>query len=372
MMRGNCKLRKKLSKCTHDLRMDFVKDGILSIISCISCFPEPTVELNGERLRIVRLLGEGGFSFVYLVTNLTSGGTFALKKIRCLFGDESLERAMNEVDAYKLFNHPSIINAIDFSVIQEKDESKTVYILLPFFRRGNLQDAINANLVNQQCFPEEDLLRLFRNLTEAIEAIHYHREPPASTDRNHSRRRHPINGQDIDFSITSNVLAYAHRDIKPGNIMIADDGVTPVLMDFGSLTHARQLVQDHADGIRVQEEAAVHSTISYRAPELFDCPTATQISEKVDIWSLGATLFACLYGSSPFEGAVDRGGSIALAVANAQYQIPEKPNYSETTKDIIRQCLTVEAENRPSAKRLLKLFAAAIERLRHCGGDAIA
>src|SRR5690606_15977586 len=96
---------------------------------------------------------QGGFSYVYLVQDTSTAETFALKKIRCPFGAESLATAMREVESYRLFAHvPQIIRMVDYSVTTDRgggdDGSKTVYVLLPYYKRGNLQDVINANVVN--------------------------------------------------------------------------------------------------------------------------------------------------------------------------------------------------------------------------------
>lgn len=72
--------------------------------------------------------------------------------------------------------------------------------------------------------------------------------------------------------------------MKPGNILISDDGKTPILMDFGSVTKARIPIKTRQDGLLQQDIAAEHSTIPYRAPELYDVQTGTVLDEKVDIW----------------------------------------------------------------------------------------
>jgi hypothetical protein len=63
-----------------------------------------------------------GFSYVYLVTD-SSGSLYALKKIRCPFGQESVRNALKEVEAYNLFNHKSIIKCIVFNPLVELTET---------------------------------------------------------------------------------------------------------------------------------------------------------------------------------------------------------------------------------------------------------
>lgn len=299
---------------------------------------------------------------------------------------------MSEVEAYKLFqSHPNVINMIDFRVSTdttrsavsgfstETDSQKTVYILLPYFRRGNLQDAINANLVNHTTFPEKQLMRLFLGICKGVQALHEHklkspgpvrRGPGTGGGAEDDPEDHPLMNNTIIAASTEgmsegDIRAYSHRDIKPGNVMIADDGETPILMDFGSLTPSPTPITSRAQALVVQDHAAETSTMPYRAPELFDVQTNSVIDTKVDIWSLGATLFTALYGHSPFELATEEsGGSLALAICSCTYSFPEpgklggrKPgqdDVSEDVKEIIRKCLRVEPIDRPNIKELIK------------------
>lgn len=164
---------------------------------------------------------------------------------------------MREVDAYRLFDHvPTIIPAYDHSVATDRggdgDASKTVYVLLPYYRRGNLQDMINANLVNHGRFPERHLMMLFLGVCKALRAMHEYQ--PAPTERMEMGREedHHTGGaasepsagaggrkmgtrgkrteqdeegeQERPLMETSNyvgegrgkITSYAHRDIKPG------------------------------------------------------------------------------------------------------------------------------------------------------------
>lgn len=230
-----------------------LQDLIYSFGNCISCFPgSPSLKINNRSFKILRLLGEGGFSYVYLVQDTTTAELFALKKIRCPFGAESVQQAMREVEAYKIFSHsPGIIHSVDYSIASERSdaESKTVYVLLPYYRRGNVQDIINANLVNHTTFPEKKLMALFLGMCKAMKEMHQYQAPAAGErmemgnsgageddapgsgrKKGKGRRNQAIAATDADdeteqarpLMVDEQVAApgerksYAHRDIKPG------------------------------------------------------------------------------------------------------------------------------------------------------------
>lgn len=95
---------------------------------------------------------------------------------------------MREVEAYRLFAHvPNIIRMVDYSVATDRggsDEgSKTVYVLLPYYKRGNLQDVINANVVGSARFPERGLMVLFLGVCKALRRMHVYEGPPVAMER---------------------------------------------------------------------------------------------------------------------------------------------------------------------------------------------
>ncbi|KIO15754.1 hypothetical protein M407DRAFT_204289 [Tulasnella calospora MUT 4182] len=147
--------------------------------------------------------------------------------------------------------------------------------------------------------------------------------------------------------------------------MLSDDG-TPVLMDFGSTIKARVHIENRNQALMQQDLAAEQSTMPYRAPELFDVKTGTTIDEKVDIWSLGCLLFALAFNHSPFETSqtTEQGGSMAMAVMNAQYKIPRDSPYSEGLKDLINSCLKVNPVERPSIDQLVEETEALLRTVR--------
>ncbi|KAL8808415.1 MAG: hypothetical protein Q9200_004271 [Gallowayella weberi] len=224
-------------------------DLLSNLTNCLFCFP------GSPQLK-------GGFSYVYLVQETSTSRLYALKKIRCPFGQESVSLALKEAEAYALFSpHPHIIHAVDHAVTSANDKSdpgsKTVYILLPYYRRGNLQDAINANLVNHTRFPERRLMILFLGVAKALKAMHQYRvkgAPGGAQSRQKAKkvrdeaeeadkdaaRKARTRRKDVDAGAEADVeqeplmngevtrsqegveegeiRAYAHRDVKPGNI----------------------------------------------------------------------------------------------------------------------------------------------------------
>ena len=415
----------------------YILDALWQLQSCCNCFPSnPSLKLNGKSFKILRLLGEGGFSYVYLVQSPGDPTLYALKKIRCPFGQESVAQALKEVEAYSLFEgEPGIIHAVDHCVESDKGGdagSKTVYILLPYYRRGNLQDAINANLVNRARFPERRLMVLFLGVCRALKAMHQYRvggpgggakkakkvrqeaadaDEDATIQANTRRKRRSLDDEQESqqpLMETGEVMAaqegvaegairsYAHRDIKPGNIMISDSGTSPILMDLGSLSPSPTPITSRALALQVQDTAAEHSTMPYRAPELFDVKTGTVVDGKVDIWSLGCTLYACLVGKSPFEArSEETGGSLSLCVLGGDWRFPDEgaqeakrgkqrvqdveeakkkkdeDSISDGVKDVVRKCLQVEPSERPDIDQLIEMVESVVEALPNDDEEAV-
>ncbi|KAL3448953.1 MFS general substrate transporter [Aspergillus insuetus] len=408
-------------------------DLLYNFTDCMCCFPSsPQLKINNRSFKMLRLLGEGGFSYVYLVQDKSTSELFALKKIQCPFGQESVSQALKEVEAYNLFtSEPHVIHSIDHCVSTEPGSkfrndggeagSKTVYILLPYYQRGNLQDAINANLVNHTRFPEKRLMVLILGVAQALRAMHQYRVRSGSAPTRKAkavrregeeadvdaamrkgkakRRGSQLAGDEdseneplMDDEVTQSqegvqdggLRPYAHRDIKPGNIMIDDDGQTPILMDLGSLAPSPIAITSRSLALAVQDTAAEHSTMPYRAPELFDVKTGSIIDTKVDIWSLGCTLYACLVGKSPFEArSEETGGSLSMCVLGGDWRFPDEKSgatkgkgkageaptqdsataISASVKDVVRRCLQVEPADRPDIDELIQLLKDVIKEL---------
>eukprot|EP00246_Nothoceros_aenigmaticus_P006304 TRINITY_DN19121_c0_g1_i1.p1 TRINITY_DN19121_c0_g1~~TRINITY_DN19121_c0_g1_i1.p1 ORF type:complete len:399 (+),score=60.11 TRINITY_DN19121_c0_g1_i1:150-1199(+) len=314
--------------------------GLSALYDAVNCTSD--LWLNDRRFRIVRQLGEGGYAFVYLVKEQAGGrpskppkdpshvaedGCYALKKV-LVQTDEQLELVKQEIRSSALFDHPNLLPLIDHSIIAVKGTEagtwvQEAYLLFPVFVEGTLFDELSKMHERKEFFPTITVLHIFRQLCAGLQCMHNF-EPP-----------------------------YAHNDVKPGNVLLTSRKDKPplaVLMDFGSTAPAIRRIRSRTEALQLQEWAAQHSSAPYRAPELWDCPSHADLEQRTDIWALGCTLFALMYGVSPFEYSLgEAGGSLQLAAMSGQikWPPPARPPYPETLHAFVIWMLNAQADLRP-------------------------
>lgn len=347
-------------------------DTVINFLTkCLPCFPSlqnPTISVNGILFRIIRLLGQGGFSNVYLVYPTTSNTLlYAMKRISCPYGshDATFANAMREVNCYNRFsavNSPFVVKSIDTAIISEPSGAKTFCILLPYFQKS-LQDTINYNILKNVVMDERELMEIFIGVLRGVRVLHKYkntgRPENAEYGANPDTESFLLGDVEDDFPTDSTELEescpYAHRDLKPANIMLSAEGL-PVLVDFGSCVKARSTIKTRQQALTLTDFALEHCTLPYRAPELLDIQINSEITEATDIWSLGCVLYACCFGVSPFEKMeMDQGASLNLAIFRGQYEIPrDTKGFSEEIMALIRQCLNMDPTKRPDIDQLLE------------------
>lgn len=220
---------------------------------------------------------------------------------------------------YSLFDHANLLKIRDFGVVPSSDRSpnaQDVVMLMPYYRAGTLGELLGHMREQGSFFTETEALALFVSICTGVRELHKNSPP------------------------------YAHRDIKPANVLLNDNNV-PVLIDFGSLREARIRVRSRQDALAVADEAAEHSAVAYRAPELFDVPSDGDLDERTDIWSLGCLLYAIAFGESPFESSSTDGGSVSLAVMSGRVQFPRLCPFSQAFCDLILFMLNTNPAARP-------------------------
>ncbi|XP_071966087.1 serine/threonine-protein kinase 16-like [Antedon mediterranea] len=281
-----------------------------------NCTKEKLV-INSRAFYVHKRLGEGGFSVVDLVEEGATGKLFACKRIMCHSkSDEKF--ALHELEFYRRFTHPNLIMLEDSAMVSHGGDVCEVLLILPFYRRGMLQEALDKLKEAGQHYNQAQLIRIFKATCEGVRELHNAKPTPI-----------------------------AHRDIKPHNIMFGDDDM-PILMDFGSMAPARLEVKGRSEAIALQDTAGEKCSMLFRAPELFHVESHCVINEKIDIWSLGCTLFNMAYLYSPFEPIYIKGDSIHLAVIGRNFKFPEGSEYSPSINELISSMLVVEPMERPT------------------------
>ncbi|KAK8695014.1 hypothetical protein V6N13_072556 [Hibiscus sabdariffa] len=265
------------------------------------------VWINDNRFKIVRQLGEGGFAYVYLVKEVISDSSSPFSS-----------------GLAKKVKDPSHLS----------DDGK--YAMKKVLIHNNEQlDLVREEIRVSSLFSHPNLLPLLDHAIISVKLCaglkHMHNlEPP-----------------------------YAHNDVKPGNILLSHrKGIWPraILMDFGSARPARKQIRSRSEALQLQEWASEHCSAPFRAPELWDCPSDADIDERTDIWSLGCTLYAIMYGVSPFEYALgESGGSLQLAIVNAQIKWPAGPEqpYPEDLRQFVTWMLQPQPALRPCIDNII-------------------
>jgi NarL family two-component system response regulator LiaR len=209
-------------------------------------------KLIGGRFEPGTLIGAGATGSVYDGLDTHTGEKVAIKALRPeLIAEmpELLERFRREGEALRKLNHPNIVK-----VLATIDEAENHYIVMEYVGGGSL-----ADLIRQQPFLSFDrTVAIALELADALTRAHH--------------------------------LDILHRDIKPGNVLLAGDG-TPRLTDFG-LAHMGNYPALTTAG-------SILGTFNYLSPEV--CYNQ-KLDPRSDIWSFGVVLYEMLTGQLPFTG----------------------------------------------------------------------
>ncbi|XP_066241436.1 cyclin-G-associated kinase isoform X1 [Saccopteryx leptura] len=283
-------------------------------------FVGQTVELGELRLRVRRVLAEGGFAFVYEAQDLGSGREYALKRL--LSNEEEKNRAIIQEVCFmkKLSGHPNIVQFCSAASIgkEESDTGQAEFLLLTELCKGQLVEFLKKSEAKGplSC---DTVLKIFYQTCRAVQ--HMHRQKP------------PI----------------IHRDLKVENLLLSNQG-TIKLCDFGSATtilHAPDYSWSAQRRAQVEEEITRNTTPMYRTPEIVDLYSNFPIGEKQDIWALGCILYLLCFGQHPFEDGAK------LRIVNGKYSIPADDTRYSVFHGLIRATLKVNPEDRLSITELV-------------------
>jgi serine/threonine protein kinase len=260
--------------------------------------------------RLLEVLGAGGFGIVYLARHRRDGARYAIKEyfpcrlVRRLADGTVTARSADtqnrlnrgrklffqEASALAELKHPNIVDVVNFF-----RANGTVYMVMAYQEGANLQDYLKKH---KGGLSEKFLRIVFPRLLDGLGAIHAH-----------------------------NLL---HLDIKPGNIHILRGG-RPILLDFGGVHGFAQSRKDQPSQV---------VTTGFSAPEQYRA--SGLLGPWTDIYSVGATMRACIEGTSP-PSAKDRARKDRMTPAAVKF----KKRYSPSLLTLIDQTMDPDPLCRP-------------------------
>lgn len=252
-------------------------------------------QLINDRYEIIRSIGEGGMANVYLANDTILDRLVAVKVLRGdLSEDEKfVRRFQREAIAASSLNHPNIVEVYDVG-----EDNGKYYIVMEYVDGKTLKSLIKKR--GALTLPE--VVDIMLQLASAISCAH-----------------------------DSYII---HRDIKPQNVIILEDGRVKV-MDFGI---AAQLNSND-----LTQTNSVMGTVYYLPPEQANGNVTTT---KSDIYSLGILMYELVVGRVPFKGE----SPVEVAIKQMRERIPSltdaNPDIPQSIENVILRACAKNPKNR--------------------------
>lgn len=252
-----------------------------------------SVRVRGHRC--LRRLAVGGSSSVFLAEHEATGQQRVLKIFRqvpdVVEGNSTFERFLREYELVAHLVHPNIARIYDIGVADDH-----LFLAMEYFAGGDLRSRMREPL------PWRVALGYLRQLAEALGALHG--------------------------------IGVLHRDVKPGNVLLRDDG-TLAFIDFGL---ARQIDLESD----ITGEGAIFGTPHYMSPEQGH---GQPLDERSDLYSLGVVLHEMLTGAKPYLADTP----LAVIYHHANAAIPRLPAEASQLQPLLDALLAKRPEDRPAA-----------------------
>ncbi|XP_041844531.1 serine/threonine-protein kinase Nek10 [Melanotaenia boesemani] len=269
------------------------------------------VDLNRPPLRVISgysildHLGTGAFGSVFKVQKQSGQNFLALKEVNLhnqAFGkdkksrDSNVDKIISELTIIKeQMKHPNIVKYYKTFLEGEK-----LYIVMELIEGVSLAEHLNSLKEKQQQFTEERIWNIFIQMCLALRYLHKEKR-------------------------------IVHRDLSPNNIMLGDkDKVT--ITDFG-------LAKQKQENSKLM---SVVGTILYSCPEVVK---NEPYGEKADVWALGCILYQLATLQPPFYSSNLL--TLASKIVEAVYEPIEEGIFSQRVTDMIKWCLSPDADQRP-------------------------
>ena len=262
------------------------------------------VTIRGHRF--ISEIGAGGTAHVYLAESEKAGEVVVLKVLGSpdsVDPHKRFERFLQEYELLSKISHPNVVRIDDLGIADDH-----AYIAMEYFPKGDLKQRLGGPM------PLDEALAIFEQIAAALAAVH--------------------------------AVGVLHRDLKPGNVMLRNDG-TVALIDFGV---AKEITQNTA----ITAAGAIFGTPYYMSPEQGH---GEAVDARGDLYSLGVMLFEMLAQKKPFLAA----SAMQLIYMHRNTPIPELPAANAAWQPLVHRLLAKNPADRfQSAQELL----AEIERLK--------
>jgi serine/threonine-protein kinase len=263
-----------------------------------------TGQILDGRYQVVKKLGEGGMSYVYLARETATNDTVAIKVLSPKLSNEksSVERLRREAGLAMRLEHPNVCKILRLG----ETEDGLIYLVMPYLQGELLSD----REIRGGPFTLEQGMPL---LIQMCRGLH------------HAHELHII-----------------HRDLKPENVMLTEEpegGMRAVVMDFG-LAKERRAEPEVA---KLTATGIVLGTPEFMSPEQIRGKT---LDGRSDIYALGILAFEMFTGTLPFQGRSAQEMMIARLRGNALPLRQAKPELPAKLEQIIAKSLETDPEKR--------------------------
>ncbi len=269
------------------------------------------------RYELLSKKGDGGMAVVYKAKDLYLNRYVAIKILKPEFIKDSkfVDNFRKESQAAAKLSHPNIVSVYDVG-----KEGNIYFIVMELLDGDSLSDVIEK----QAPLSEKRVIEITRQIASGLSAAH-----------------------------KKNII---HRDIKPHNILMTEDGV-PKIADFGIAKAVNQ------GTMMVQSSSIVMGSVHYLSPEQ---AKGMSVDARSDIYSLGIVMYEMLTGTVPYDG--ENAVSVAVMHVNNEVPAPSEKNIyiSSHMDEVVRKATRrTPAERFINADELIRaLEGAPVERTR--------
>ena len=279
--------------------------NFLDIAKIKNIYRPKTKKTNKNSYEIIKKIGEGSYGVVYLIKHKKKSKLYVLKKIDLKdLSEGEIKETYNEVNLLKKLDHPNIIKFIE--VIKSP---RYLEIITEYAEKGDLYSQICLQKQHKKRLPEKIIIDWLVQTCQALKYIH---------------SKHII-----------------HRDIKPQNIFLSDNGSIK-LGDFGVSKTLNNTLE---------KEKTFVGTAYYLPPEIIN---NKKYSYMADMWSLGVSFYQLMSFKMPFDGD-SIPAIINKIIKGKDYAKLNEKYYSKDLINLVYKMMDIKPSHRPKPSDILNM-----------------